>query len=132
MPQSAEGFVSRTLRGSSRSGETDAPASAEESGLGSFPHQPAHETVGIHLLSVFPLTGMSEFARVSCVPVMHVPTPCAAPFCVSRTELRTLLARIMPPARVDSVLATVDGKSEVQLTIQDDDARALGFMARIM
>ena len=110
----------------------DLSSSDSTTSTGRSGSDPSHESTGVHLLSIFPLVNAPEFARVSCMPVINVPTPCGSPFCTSRAELKTLLSRILPLKRVEAVLETLESRTEVQMTIHDDDARALGFMARIM
>lgn len=87
---------------------------------------------GVHLLTIFPLRNMQDFARLSCIAVTETVTPCSQPFCASRRELTRLLSLFLPEDRVGEILSTLDSKAEVQMTIGDSDARDLGFMAKVM
>lgn len=87
---------------------------------------------GIHLLSIFPLSDSMNYARLSCIAVSEPVTCCNPPFCVSRERLLPLLLTCLPAERVHAILSELDKKMELQLTISDADARAIGFLTKLM
>ena len=68
---------------------------------------------GVHLLTIYPLRNLPDFARLSCVAVSEPVTPCGLPFCASRHRTLALLLRFLPAERVRAVLADLDNHTEV-------------------
>lgn len=87
---------------------------------------------GGHLLSLFPLDDLQGFARLSCIALSEAVTPCQAPFCTSQEGLCELLLSFLPQDRVNAILRDLDNKVEVRFEINDAEARAIGFLAKVV
>ena len=87
---------------------------------------------GLHLLSVYALSGSDEFARLSCLALHETEIHCGKPFLVTRDRLEELLDTVLLQRQAVSCLDELEASGEAQFTIGLAHARALGFLAQVM
>ena len=84
-----------------------------------------------HLLSIFPLQGMSHYARVSCIALTETAEPCAEPYLSSREDLLRTIARCFAQQEATVMRDELDAGVAVQVAVTDEVARAFGFQPNL-
>ena len=84
-----------------------------------------------HLLSIFPLQGMADYARLSCIALDDLLGTCANPFTLTRENLLHLLARSFEVEEARKILEDLDAGQVVQLPITWAQSRDLGFQTKL-
>ena len=77
------------------------------------------------LLSIFPLKGRSDYARVTLTHMEEADVPLLAPFTTSRSALAEMLHKTSIESVNERIMSELDQSSAVQMLISDQDALIL-------